>query len=123
MDLFKAHQDKIFPFPAEGSPRGFGDGEVFELSDTLPGEWGQMETGLVVVQTRVASVKFTVVSDTYFDGPGSTIEFSIVEPDGWFVLRKVADAQQADSRVATGGSCGCRVYLAPAGQKLLEGCQ
>lgn len=106
MDLFKAHPDKIFPFPAEGSPRGFRDGEVFELSDTLPGEWGRMETGLVVVETTDTSVKFTVVSDTYFDGPGSTIEFSIVERDGWFVLRKVADAQQADSRVAIGATAG-----------------
>lgn len=39
MDLFKAHQDKIFPFPAEGSPRGFGDGEVFELSIVEPDGW------------------------------------------------------------------------------------
>lgn len=45
-------------------------------------------------------MKFTVIDDGYFDGPGSTIEFSIVEHKGSFYLRKVADASQAHFMVA-----------------------
>lgn len=47
-------------------------------------------------------MKFTVVSDRYFDGPGSTIEFSIVEVDGEWVLRKTAIAVDANQAAAIG---------------------
>lgn len=101
MDLFKAHPEEILPFIVKGSPGGFRDGEVFELSETLPLVQRDTETGLVAVETTETSVKFTVVSDGYFAGPGSTIEFSIVERDGWLSLRKVADAKQAEHDVAS----------------------
>lgn len=97
MDLFKAHPEEIFPFPVKGSSKRFEDGAVFELSETLRGVDWEVETGNVVVTTTDTSVKFTVVSDGYFDGPGSTIEFSVVEDNGMFYLKQVADARQAQA--------------------------
>lgn len=102
MDLFKAHPTEIFPFTVKGPAGGFKDGAVFELSDTLgPGVDLEMATGQVIVKTTDTSVKFTVVGDTYFDGPGSTIEFSVVEEDGEFYLRKLADAAKVNNLVDT----------------------
>ncbi|WP_157000613.1 hypothetical protein [Leucobacter komagatae] len=46
-------------------------------------------------------MKFTVVSDECFDDPGSTIELSIGERDGWSLLRKVAHATRAEGDVAS----------------------
>ncbi|MEV8249639.1 hypothetical protein AB0O87_01780 [Microbacterium sp. NPDC076768] len=58
------------------------------------------KTGDVVVATTPASARFTVVSDDYFDGPGSTIEFSIVEGDGEYMLRETAVALRAAAALA-----------------------
>ena len=102
MDLFKAHPTEIFPFTVKGPAGGFTDGALFELSKTLGLPIGQeIETGDVTVQTTGTSVKFTVVSDGYFDGPGSTIEFSIVEEGGEFYLRQIADAGHVDNLIST----------------------
>lgn len=97
MDLFKEHPGEIFPFPVKGSSKRFEDGALFELSETLKVVDWAVETGNVVVTTTDTSIKFTVVSDGYFDGPGSTIEFSVVEDDGMFYLKQVADARQAQA--------------------------
>ncbi|WP_147441708.1 hypothetical protein [Mycetocola lacteus] len=105
MDLFKKYPSEIFPFTVKGPDGGFQDGAVFELSKTLGFGWG-VETGTVAVKTTDTSVKFTVVSDNYFDGPGSTIEFSIIEKDGEFYLRKVADAEKAQATVVAGVTFG-----------------
>ena len=100
MDLFKKHPTEIFPFVVTGDSAEFRDGAVFELSETLPTEnWG-IGTGRVVVSTTDTSVKFTVISDDYFDGPGSTIEFSIVEKGGQSMLQKVANAEKVQAGVA-----------------------
>lgn len=99
MNLFKKYPTEIFPFTVKGPAGGFQDGAVFELSETLELGWS-VETGRVAVTTTDTSVKFTVISDDYFDGPGSTIEFSVVEIDGEFYLRKVADAVTAQAAVA-----------------------
>ena len=106
MDVFKEHPDEIFPFTTRGPKEGFRDGAVFELSNTLPGDWGDIETGDVVVETTDTSVKFTVISDAYFDGPGSTIEFSIEEQGGYFYLRKDAHAENAQAFVAQSATTG-----------------
>lgn len=107
MDLFKAHPEEVFPFDVAGSSDRFEDGAVFRLEDTLgPMVDLPFETGDVVVTTTDTSVKFTVISDTYFDGPGSTIEFSIVEVGGQYVLRKVAHATDANRIVAGGVGIG-----------------
>lgn len=106
MDLFKKYPSEIFPFLVKGDSSGFQDGAIFELSDTLPGDFGGIETGRVVVTTTDTSVKFTVVSDGYFDGPGSTIEFSIVERGGQFYLQKVAEAEKVQAGVAQSASGG-----------------
>lgn len=98
MAIFVAHPDEIFPFPVSGTHSTFVDGSVFTLRDTvvqIPGAEFEWETGVVAVTTTATSVKFTVISDDYFDGPGSTIEFSIVAVDGQYVLRKVAHAVDA----------------------------
>lgn len=109
MDLFKKHPTEIFPFVVTGDSAEFRDGAVFELSETLFFFKGGIDTGRVVVNTTDTSVKFTVISDNYFDGPGSTIEFSIVEKGGQFALRKVANAEKAQAGVA---------QLAPGGAYL-----
>ncbi|MCC4909219.1 hypothetical protein [Microbacterium sp. cx-59] len=104
MDLFKKYPTDIFPFEVSGSSSTFTDGAVFTLSDTIVTDDldEPYETGDVVVTTTDTSVKFTVISDQYFDGPGSTIEFSIVETDGEWVLRKTASAVNANSGAAFG---------------------
>ncbi|WP_157000465.1 hypothetical protein [Leucobacter komagatae] len=43
----------------------------------------------------------TVVGDTYVDGPGSITGFSVVEEDGEFYLREVADASNVENIVET----------------------
>jgi hypothetical protein len=48
------------------------------------------------------SVKFTVVSDDYFDAPGSTIEFDIVHRSGGYYLDQIANAQGSDLLVTAG---------------------
>ena len=107
MDFFKAHPGEVFPFPVSGSSDVFEDGAVFTLEDTLvEGIDLPFEAGDVVVTTTDTSVKFTVISDEYFDGPGSTIEFSIVEVGGQYVLRKVAHATDANAFVAMGVDSG-----------------
>lgn len=104
MDLFKRYPGEIFPFDVSGSSSTFTDGAVFTLSDTIIGNGSAepYETGDVVVTTTGTSVKFTVISDQYFDGPGSTIEFSVVEVDGEWVLRKTATAVGANQAAALG---------------------
>lgn len=104
MDLFKEHPEEVFPFDVSGSSSTFKDGAVFRLSDTIiTNDAGEpYEIGDVVVTTTDTSVKFTVISDEYFDGPGSTIEFSIVEVDGDWVLRKTATAVNANQAAAFG---------------------
>lgn len=107
MDFFKSHPGEVFPFPVSGTSNVFEDGAIFTLEDTLIKNIPlPFETGQVVVTTTDTSVKFTVVSDTYFDGPGSTIEFSIVEVDGQYVLRKVAHATDVTMPVHLGAETG-----------------
>ena len=102
MNLFEAHPTEIFPFTVTGPAGGFKDGAVFELSNTLgDGVTWDIETGEVVVSATDTSVKFTVVGDGYFDGPGSIIEFSIVEEEGELYLRKLANAENVDNGVDT----------------------
>ena len=104
MELFKKYPKEVFPFDVAGNSSTFRDGALFTLSDTIfdNGSADPYESGDVVVTTTGTSVKFTVVSDRYFDGPGSTIEFSIVEVDGEWVLRKTAIAVDANQAAAIG---------------------
>lgn len=109
MDLFKKHPSEIFPFAVTGDSAEFQDGAVFELSETLFFFDGGIDTGRVLVNTTDTSVKFTVISDNYFDGPGSTIEFSIVEEGEEFAVRKVADAEEAQTGLGYAGPAGAYV--------------
>ena len=106
MTFFKNFPTEVFPFAVSGSASKFEDGAVFTLSDTIitDGLEEPYETGDVPVTTTDTSVKFTVISDTYFDGPGSTIEFSIVDVNGEYVLRKRADAVNANQVAALGAA-------------------
>lgn len=114
MDLFKKHPTDIFPFSVSGDSKTFTDGAVFTLSDTLvtDGIPEPYESGEVVVTTTGTSVKFTVISDGYFEGPGSTIEFSIVEVNGEYVLRKTAHA--------VNGVAGSGIIGAPAAASMWD---
>lgn len=99
MEIFKNHPAEIFPFPVDGDSSTFHDGAIFRLRNMLPPKWAELflETGYVVVTTTDNSVKFTVVNDEYFDEPGSTIEFSIIEEGGSYYIRKVAQAEKGVS--------------------------
>jgi hypothetical protein len=100
MDVFKNHPGEIFPFKVEG-PRTFTDGSVFRLIDATGLNFPD-DTGNVAVTTTDTSVKFTVVGDGYFDAPGSTIEFSVIERDGLWVLSQDADAISANPLIMAG---------------------
>lgn len=104
MELFKKYPGEVFPFEVSGSSNTFKDGAVFTLSDTVitNGLDEPYEIGDVVVTTTGTSVKFTVISDEYFDGPGSTIEFSIIDVDGEWALSKTATAVNANQAAAMG---------------------
>jgi len=97
MNVFKAHPDKIFPFPISGCST-FKDGETCTLSHALVGVPDNIQdfiggTGHVKVATTPTSVKFTVTAAGYFDSPGSTIRFSTrVNSKGMLLLRQQGKA-------------------------------
>lgn len=60
----------------------------------------------MAVGTTDTSVRFTVTSNDYFDGPGSWIEFTILERDQGFYLQQEASAHDVSIHVAAGIGAG-----------------
>jgi len=58
------------------------------------------------VSTTDTSVTFTVVSDEYFDGPGSTITFRAEERKGIIYFEQQANAYDANVFVSPGVDFG-----------------
>lgn len=105
MKLFQENPGEIFPFDIEGAT-SFVNGDTIRLLDST----GQPidDDGWVRVSTTPTSVTFTVVSNDYFDGQGSTITFQTVERNGQIYLEHIADAHDvnvfAEVGVALGGA-------------------
>ncbi|WP_308797699.1 hypothetical protein [Agromyces silvae] len=92
MDVFKDRPAEIFPF--EVGCDEFTHGGRCELIGAIPFPDG---SGWMDVTTTATSVTFTVDDDTYFDGRGSTIKFSIVDAQETlgqegYALRREANA-------------------------------
>ncbi len=103
MRLFQENPGDIFPFEIEGATR-FVDGDTIRLLDTT----GQPidDDGWVRVSTTATNVTFTVVSNEYFDGQGSTITFQTVERYGQIYLEQIADAHDVTVFAQLGVSLG-----------------
>lgn len=111
MELFKANPSRIFPFKVDGCSRFVTGAEctLLTATGTTPGytPTPQNSTGLVGVDTTWQSVTFTVIAPGYFDGPGSTIEFSTwTDKDGTVYLQQVADAHGTPLSVWAGVQFG-----------------
>lgn len=102
--VFKDHPAEIFPFKVDGCSR-FSDGATCRLVNAAPTPFGDA-SGTVAVETTDTSVKFTVVSNDYFDGPGSTIEFKIVHRADGYYIDQIANARKADVFVAESVKAG-----------------
>jgi RHS repeat-associated protein len=83
---FQANADYVFPFDVTGC-KGLYASEICTLSGTVPGPG---DRGDVRVSTTRSSVRFTVVSEGYFDPPGSTITFTIRQTKIGVVLTQSA---------------------------------
>ncbi|MFD9793909.1 RHS repeat-associated core domain-containing protein [Streptomyces sp. NPDC059070] len=85
MSTFQQSPQTFFPFPVEGCS-SFTEGAVCRLfpgKDT-PGGVGMIlgGNGLVRVHVDKTSTSFTVISENYFDDPGSVITFTTSEKNG-----------------------------------------
>jgi len=85
----------------------FVSGETCRLVDAVNsgGHLGDA-SGTVKIATTDNSVKFTVVSNDYFDAPGSTIEFRVVDRKGEKFLDQIANAHGANYFVTRGIDIG-----------------
>ena len=79
MDVFKDNPSTIFPFPVTGCTKLY-DGNVCHLK-VGPSE------GDVRISTTATAVRFTVVSDQYFDSRGSTVTFRTFVKGGTVHMR------------------------------------
>jgi hypothetical protein len=112
MDVFKAHPNEEFPFAIEGCPT-FQDGETCRLLQAAPWVAAPFDgSGDVKVSTTDTSVTFTVVSDGYFDAPGSTITLSTYQGKwGVIMLQQQAEGNDANDVVAAGIALGGSAYV------------
>jgi len=78
---------------AKAGATAFEDGDTIRLVNAAP---SLESTGDVRVSTTDTSVTFTVVSDEYFDGPGSTITFRAEERQGMIYFEQQANAYDAN---------------------------
>ena len=93
MKVFQENPGDIFPFEIEGAT-SFVDGDTIRLLDTT--KTSVNDDGWVRVSTTPTSVTFTVISNDYFDGQGSTITFQTVERSGNIYLEQIADAHDVN---------------------------
>jgi RHS repeat-associated protein len=79
MRVFEAHPGQVFPFPIGGCPV-FRNNSVCTLfaGPSFVGGVGQVRVNLLTN----TSFRFTVISQGYFDAPGSTITFATSESHG-----------------------------------------
>ena len=88
MAIFQDNPSSIFPFPVTGCSRLIA-GAICHLTalGSAPGSEGDVR-----VSTSPTAVRFTVVSDGYFDSRGSTVTFTISSVEGRLRLHQSARA-------------------------------
>ncbi len=96
MDVFKSNATKVFPFGVSGN---FENNSFVKLTGAAPLDG----TGVVKLATTDTSVQFTVMSNRYFDPPGSVITFSTYEQGGEVWLRQEGSAGEVNIGTALGG--------------------
>ncbi|MGV8912717.1 MAG: RHS repeat-associated core domain-containing protein, partial [Rhodoglobus sp.] len=104
MDTFKSNPAKIFPFKVEGCAK-LTNRSICELKGAAPVQGD----GRVWVTTTDTSVTFRVVSNGYFDPPGSEITFSTYEENGWVMFRQSGSAEQVNLLVGPFAGVGTPV--------------
>ncbi|QOT15368.1 hypothetical protein [Paenarthrobacter sp. YJN-5] len=100
--VFREHPKEIFPFPVEGCAT-FTEGATCRLKSAHPVILFGDRDGTVRVNLKSeTNVTFTVVSNDYFDAPGSTISFDIVQRGDVPVLTQTADAHGTNPIISLG---------------------
>jgi len=93
MKVFQANPGRIFPFTVSGC-KEFTNRSSCTLANATG--TGIADTARVWVTTTETSVTFTVMSNGYFDPPGSKITFSTFERDGLVYLQQETAASQTN---------------------------
>lgn len=102
MDVFRNNPAEVFPFPVKGCERlAHGSRCALEAIPLAP-----HGSGDVRVTSTSTSVKFTVESEGYFQGPGSTIEFTAVDRDGYIYLVKEGTVHNGEVIANLGAEAG-----------------
>ncbi|MER8046658.1 RHS repeat-associated core domain-containing protein [Streptomyces sp. NPDC094032] len=104
MTLLKDNPQRVFPFDVTECSR-LTEG-VQCLLEPNPGGFKSRGSGYVQVSTEKTSFTFTVVSDEYFDKPGSTITFAIHQRDNTLYLTQTAHGIDAAPHVLFGVDSG-----------------
>lgn len=95
MNAFKSNPAAVFPFPVTGCSK-LTDGQVCHLEGLGGPVAGAVKIPLsdgdVRVSTTGEAVRFTVVSDGYFDSAGSTVTFRTYELNGDVYLSQTGSA-------------------------------
>ncbi|MEI2279582.1 hypothetical protein OHC50_19165 [Paenarthrobacter ilicis] len=100
--VFREHPKEIFPFPVEGCST-FTEGATCRLKSAHPVILFGDRDGTVRVNLKSeTNVTFTVISNDYFDAPGSTISFDIVQRGDVPVLTQTADAHGTNPIISLG---------------------
>jgi hypothetical protein len=103
-NVFKDHPNDIFPFAIGGCSRFItGDNCRLEHAAYLLSGDG---SGTVKVRATATTVTFTVASNDYFDAPGSTIKFSIIQRQNGYYLDQTAHATGSNILVTLGVGLG-----------------
>ncbi|MGP0223696.1 hypothetical protein [Paenarthrobacter sp. NCHU4564] len=105
--VFKDHPTEIFPFDVQGCST-FEDGASCTLIKAVAGDYWPFgdDTGVVAVSATDTSVTFTVTSEDYFDAPGSTITFDVVQRQNGYYLDQTTQASGANVFVTMGQAVG-----------------
>lgn len=102
MTLFKDNPKRVFPFDITECSRFTEGAQCFLHPNPGITEYTGHGSGHVQVSTEKTSFTFTVTSDDYFDDPGSTITFAIIERDNNLYLTQTAHGIDPDGHVWAG---------------------
>lgn len=119
LQIFKSRPQDFFPFPVSQCERFYQNAVCHLNAPVVVGGVGDVR-----VTVAPTEIRFTVISEGYFDGVGSTITFRFLERDG--VLEVVQSARSTVSIVTnphsritpktSGNFVGGYEVIAPTGQ-------
>ncbi|MEV7418010.1 ricin-type beta-trefoil lectin domain protein [Streptomyces sp. NPDC089919] len=111
MDTFKSDPTRFFPFPVENCSALVEGAECrLKPGELLPGGMLAGGNGVVKVHTTSTSVAFVVVSESYFDDPGSVITFTASEKDGHLFMQQRGDSTGSNPLIFAGVKGGIADY-------------